>query len=287
MGEQFSLLSDILIRVDCKERIRKQYSEGFLEFGCPANWIQFADTHADGIADKFEAICGHVERTDERLSMICDDGVPLNAFRSLWNEELDDGTVFVRYIYHCLTPTICFFSSRFLEPLKENNQPIQIDLSLFYKSLGLNQDECALLIVRNPNMLFSELRDEIPNALASNGHINLEKYNDNCRLLTELVKYDLNLDVLFFSNIRSLKCLYQKLPKYQNQREARLIIPDVYFTADPVYNRNAYKDNRLVVNLPNLKKYCDVIDAKKADVIIASDYRTDTKDFNICIKKRD
>ncbi len=128
MRETFRLYTDVLIRVDRTNRIKEQYKENCVVFGCPANWIDYARKHADGIADKYEAICGHVRKDDPRLSMICDDGVPLNAFRSLWNEEGPDNTIYVRYIYDCLTPTICFYSVNVKNVLKTKTPQVIINL---------------------------------------------------------------------------------------------------------------------------------------------------------------
>ena len=280
MSETFSLLSDILIRVDKTKTIREQIDEGFVTFGCPANWIDYARKHEDGIADKFEAICGHVRKDDPRLSMICDDGVPLNAFRSLWNEDGPHDTVFVRYIYHCLTPALCFYSVAVKEQVKKATAPILIDLRDYYNSLGINREECSVLSIYETNRFFAELRSRIPSALSNNNHINRDNMDDNCRLLAEAVDYSLNLESEFF-NPRSLKDIYKKLPKYASQCEARLIIPDVYFTADSVYNPKAYKTNKLNVPVPHLRDYSYVCDAKDANYLIVGDYNVETDDFGV------
>ena len=287
MREIFRLYTDVLIRVDQTERIIDQFNNNYVIFGCPANWINYARTHDDGIADKYEAICGHVGKNDKRLSMICDDGVPLNAFRSLWNEEGPNDTVYVRYIYDCLTPAICFYSVNVKSKLKEKASRVVIDLQEYYYSLGVKKEECSILVILNVSRFLSELRDSIPIALANHHHINVDRFNNTCILLAEDIHYDLDLNDEFFS-IGSLKSIYHKLPKYSPQKEARLIIPNVFFTSDPVYNPSAFSDNRLAVRVPELKEYAHIINASEADYLICGDYRKDTDDFGLkFVKERE
>lgn len=284
MSERFILNTDFLIRVDKTETIKSQFDENYVAFGCPANWIDYAKKQADGIADKYEGICGHVNKNDPRLSMICDDGIPLNMFRSLWNEEGPNDTVYVRYIFHCLTPTLCFYSVLVKEDLKRKRERIDICLKDYYSSLGLDQEECSILVIFDVDRFFSELRQQIPYALMNNRNIDLSGFDSNCVLLAEMVKYTLNLDEEFF-NIRSLKDIYRKLPKYSPQNEARLIIPDAHFRADPVYNTNAYRENRLIVNVPKLKEYSVLLDAKSVNYILCGDYSKENNDFGISFCK--
>ena len=46
----------VLIRVGSTEKILDQYKNRYLRFGCPANWINYANTHRDGIADEYEGV---------------------------------------------------------------------------------------------------------------------------------------------------------------------------------------------------------------------------------------
>lgn len=69
--------SGLMIRIGRTEEIEKQYRECYIRFSCPANWINYANNHAPGIADKYEAIFAHVDKFDPRLWMTCSDGAPL------------------------------------------------------------------------------------------------------------------------------------------------------------------------------------------------------------------
>ena len=280
MKETFCLYSDVFIRIDQTDTIRKQYYDNEVVFGCPANWIDYARCHVDGIADKYEAICGHVRKNDPRLSTICDDGIPLNAFRSLWNEEGPN------YIYDCLTPTICFYSIDVKETLKEKPYRISYNLQEFYSSLGLKKEECSILVILDVNRFLSDLRKSIPIELTKHNHINTERFDPNCVLLAENMHYDLNLKSEFF-HVGSLKSIYHKQPKYSPQKEARLIIPGVFFTSDPVFNANAYKDNRLSVHVSCLKEYSHLINARDVDYLICDDYRKESDDFSLSFTNKD
>lgn len=280
MKEQFCLLTDLLMRIDKTDKIQKQIKEGFVTFGCPANWIDYAKKHEDGIADKYEAICGHVAKDDFRLSMLGSDGIPLNSFRSFWYEEGPLNTVYVRYIYHCLTPALCFYSVQLKDTVKRTTTPLIISLDDYYKSLGIKQEECSILVILEVNRFFADLRAQIPKALYNNNNINTDNFDESTILLCEEVDYTLDLDSQFF-NVYSLKDIFRKLPKFASQREARLVIPGVFFTNDPVYNLNAYKNNKLDVYIPNFSEYAHIMNAENVNYIIAGDYNDKNDDFGI------
>ena len=285
---QFKLATDILIRIDYSEKIKEQYDNNKIYFGCPANWIDLAKKDKEGIADKFEAIFAHVKKGDSRLSIICDDGIPLNMFRGLWEDEKEDGTVFVRYARHCLIPTTCFFSVAAYQKLKSGKEKLIIDLRKYYKSLGYNQEECSLLVVKKPQRLFDELKQQIPNSLSKHANIRFDdEYDDKKCLLAKRVKYNLDINKEFcdLDGLRKLTDIYRKRKKYRPQREARLIIPKVYFTADPVFRKDAYEVNRLSVDLPNLKEYCIYGDAKDVNYLVFDDYNEETDTIRIRFSK--
>jgi len=271
-AKYYSLSTGIFIRLGKTDSISKQYKDGYLEFGCPANWIDYANKHCDGIADKYEAIVGHVKKDDPRLSMLGDDGIPLNMFRSLWIEDDSNDMVFVRYLYLCLTPALCFFSIPVKEIAlnckKEDNKSkgFRINLSVFYKAMDININECSVLIITFPERLFQELNEEIPNNLQRCQNIDINRYNPNCPFLTSMINYNLDLEKEFF-DIQNFDAIFRKRPQYSNQNEARIIIPNVNFVSDPVYNINSYKDNTMKMYLPNLASYSYIFPAKDIHTI--------------------
>lgn len=85
--------SGIMIRVARTKAIEDQYNKRYIRFGCPSNWINYAEKNPDnGVADRYEAVFAHVKKDDDRLKMICDDGTPLDHPWVLWKDEEPDGT---------------------------------------------------------------------------------------------------------------------------------------------------------------------------------------------------
>ena len=48
--------SGIMLRVGTTEEIERQFKEGYLRFGCAANWIMYAKSQPPGIPDRYEAL---------------------------------------------------------------------------------------------------------------------------------------------------------------------------------------------------------------------------------------
>jgi hypothetical protein len=101
--------SNILIRIGETDKIERQFNDGYLRFGCPANWIDFANKDTSGVADRYEAIFAHAKKDDPRIKEL-GDGDAFNQFAGFWNEEGPNDTVYLRNIVTCLVPTICFFT---------------------------------------------------------------------------------------------------------------------------------------------------------------------------------
>lgn len=266
--------SGIMLRLGKTVNIHRQYEECRLTFGCPANWIRYAKHDATGIADEYEAILGHVSRSDERLSQICDDGAPLNSSNSLW--ETDDSNnnelIFVRYIYSCLTPTICFYSRKIKEEVIKLEQEIgheinsyEIDMKPYLDSLGLDVNDCSFLVVRFPGKLWQELKMQIPKELKSTDvAINIDDFKIEDPLCIRYVDYSLDIEKEFFQeNVHSYSPIFTKRPKYKDQCEARIFIPNVYFTTYPLIEDKEYdiKNFEFSVSLPNMHEYISEVPA--------------------------
>ena len=281
-----SFYTGVLLRLGKTEEIEKQYNEGYLRFSCPANWINYAKTHPDGIADKYEGVFAHVKKDDPRLSMICDDGVPLNKYRSLWNEECDDGMLYPRYIFSCLVPAICFYSIdvrgpfRYFEVAGNSDRCLMADLRPYYKAMGINRDEYSILAVCSPNKLDEELVREIPKAVEKAENIDKSDFRKDNPLHGDYVKYDLEIKEEFWE-FHPYDELYRKRPKFKRQSEARFIIPNVSFVRDPVYRPDLYQDNEMNVPVPNLKSYSMVVPASNINTMAFMDVSEDLKGWEI------
>ncbi len=281
--------SDLMLRIGSTKTIEQQYENCSLKFGCPANWINYADQHADGIADKFEAVFAHVRKDDPRLSMICDDGVPLNRYRSLWDDDGPNNTIYARYIYSCLVPAICFYSLKVKEVAtqfgitRDNGLALEIPMDPYYKSLNVSPEECSILFIEYPHKLFEELRKEIPDVINRASNITKDDFDPENALAIRSVSYDLNTEEEFY-DLHPYNEVFRKRPSYSNQHEARAIIPNVNFVRYPVDNRESYVDNELFVHLPKLHEYASVIPASKVRRIVAYDFNETLENFTLSFR---
>lgn len=279
--------SGIMIRIDKTEVIEKQYNEGHLRFSCPANWINYAKNQPLGIADRYEAVFAHVKKDDPRLGMICDDGYPLNYSRSLWNDDGQDGTIYARYVFSCLVPTLCFFSIDIKDAanhfgIKGNSGWwLKADLKSYYNAMGVNLAEYSALIIRFPHLLVNELRSTIPKVIATAKNIDKRDFDENNALAIRYVKYDLDINKEFW-DLHPCDELFRKRPQYKDQCEARLIIPNATFMMDPVYRPDLYHDNELIVPVPGLNSYSCIIPATMCSTIKFENFNEDFSRYDIC-----
>ena len=167
MADDSVFSSGIMLRIGKTEEIERQFNEGYLRFGCAANWIMYAKSQPPGIADKYEAIFAHINKDDPRLSEECHHDAINLAFSYLYEEGPND-TLYVRYTYACLVPAICFYSIDIKDAAKHfgikgnSNQWLRADLEPYYDAMRINREESSVLIVRFPSLLIRELRNEIP-----------------------------------------------------------------------------------------------------------------------------
>lgn len=281
--------SGLMLRLGKTAEIEKQFNEGYLRFSCPANWINYANNHPDGVADKYEGIFAHVKKDDPRLSTPGDDGVPLNKYRSLWNDEGPDGTLYVRYIFSCLVPTICFYSidlkdvARHFGMEKQDNWWLNIDLQPYYKAMGIKPEESSVMIIRYPWKLVEELRHEIPNAINRATNIDNTDFDANNPLAIRYIQYDLDLNKLFWE-LNPYDELFRKRPEYRDQREARFIIPNAPFVRDPVSRPEMFYDNEMIIPLPSIKEYASICQVSKCSRILLKDIPADMRNYTVCFQ---
>lgn len=268
--KDYYLSTGILIRIGKTDEIMTQFNDGFIEFGCPANWITYAKNDCSGIADKYEAIIGHVHNDDPRLSVLGDDGIPLNMFRSLWMDDCGDGKVFVRYLIHCLIPTLCLFSipvNRLAKNRINSNDVLSVDFRLFKEAYGIKEErEYSVIIFPNPKLFFEDIRRRLVESVSKCNIIDKTYFTNEISILASMVNYDLDIEKDFFE-ISAYDELFRKRPIYSNQSEARIIIPDVHFICDPVYNAMSYLSNKMKVYVNDIKKYGFVFRSDKVNRI--------------------
>lgn len=276
--------SGLMIRIGSTKEIEKQFQESYIRFGCPANWVNYANNHAPGIADKYEAVFAHVDRFDPRLWMTCDDGVPL--YGALWNSESPNNMVYARYLYSCLVPTVCFYSLGITKLAKQkgikDNQlgRLTIDLQNYYKAMNVNPEESSVLIIRFPGQFVTELRREVPNAVAAANNITKKNFDSRNSLTVKYVTYDLDINKTFF-NFRPYDEIFRKQPEYKEQHEARMIIPNVNFVTNPKYFPSLYHFNEINVPVPELQSYSFVYPASKCKKMAFENFTQDLRRYDI------
>ena len=275
-----------MLRLGSTEEIEKQFNEGYIRFSCPANWINYARHNAPGIADKFEAVFAHVKRDDPRLATKGDDGVPLNKYRSLWNDEGPDDTLYVRYVFSTLVPAVCFYSIDIKDAARHfgingnSGYWLKTDLQPYYEAMNIVPDKSSVLIIRYPGQFFEELRREIPKAIIGAQNIDKRDFQVNNPLAVKYVNYDLDIDKLFW-DLAPYKELFRKQPRFKDQREARIIIPNAPFTRDPVYLPELYHDNEINIPVPNIKTYASICPVSKCKSIQFENFNEDLSRYDL------
>ncbi len=259
--------SGIMLRIGKNDDIEKQYNEGYLRFSCPANWINYARSQPEGIADKYEAVFAHVAKNDPRL-LEESYGDPLSDFMAFWNEDGPDNTVYARYVTSCLAPTICFYSIDVQDVANHFGIPghsgdwIRVDLIPYYESMHINREESSILVIHSAKQLVEELRREIPKVINSKDDLVKKEFTPENALAVDYVKYNMDINEIFFDPF-PYKAIFRKRPLFKEQHEARMVIPFVFFYRHPNVLPKLYKDHELIVPVPGLKNYSDIISASK------------------------
>lgn len=281
--------SGIMIRLGKTEEIEKQYNEGYLRFSCPANWVNYARLQPPGVADRFEAVFAHVKKDDPWFGMICDDGYPLNYARSLWNDYEPDGTVYARYVFSALVPAVCFFSINMKDATRHfgikgnSSMYLSADLDPYYEALKITPMDYSMLVIRFPWMLVEELRREIPQVVLGAKNVDSREFQTDNPLAIRYVHYDLDINKEFWE-LNPYDELFRKRPEFQNQREARIIIPNASFTRDPVFQPDMYYDNELNVPLPEIKNYALVVPCSKCNQVVFDQFNEDLSRYRLSFR---
>ena len=291
MADDSVFNSGIMLRVGKTEEIERQFNEGYLRFGCAANWIMYAKSQPPGIADKYEAIFAHINKDDPRLSEECHHDAINLAFSYLYEEGPND-TLYVRYTYACLVPAICFYSIDIKDAAKHfgikgnSNQWLRADLEPYYDAMRINREESSVLIVRFPSLLIKELRNEIPKLIDGKWDIEKSKFDRELPLAVGYVNYDLDLNEMFYDPY-PYKALFRKRPEFRDQREARLVIPGVNYLRHPKVRPEEFHDHELKVSVPHLQEYSSIVPATKCKRIQFENFNEDLSRYDILFRDKE
>lgn len=274
-----------MLRIGKTKKIEEQFNEGFLWFGCPANWIDYAKKDSSGIADRYEVVFAHVPKDDPRIKEL-GGGDPFNQFFGFWNEEGPDDTVYLRNIVTCLVPAVCFYSIdlkgavEYFKIKGNSSDYISVNLNPYYKAMIDDTEEYSALIIKYPGGLFQELRREVPKMVKEK--INLVKHNfdPNEPIFPDYVRYDMDIKDPFW-NEQTYDAVYRKQRKYEAQHEVRIIIPHVTYMRHPAVEPYLKERHEMKVPVPNIKEYARVIPVSKFNGIRFLNFKEDLSECTV------
>ena len=280
--------SNIMIRIGETDKIERQFNEGYLRFGCPANWINYAEKYPDsGTADRFEAVFAHVKKDDPRIIEL-GGGDPFNQFFGFWNEEGPDDTVYLRNVAACLVPAICFFSIDLKDAVEHfkikgnSTDYINVNLLPFYRAMiddPKKYDQYSALIFTDPGGLLTDLKREVPKLVSGKIYLVKRNFNPDEPIYSDYVDYDLNIEEAFW-NKQTYDAVYRKQPTYREQHEVRIIIPHVTYMRHPSVEPYLTEHHEMDVPVPNIKDYAMVIPVSKFNGIRFVNF---TEDLSECV----
>ena len=286
------------MRVGSTQSIEKCYKEKILEFGCAANWLDYAlNKKNQTIGDIFECVFAQTFKGDPRIFSITDShGKPIGN-HLLILENMANNSCILRYIPTILMPVICFYSFdvwKIRNKLDANGEPIHwfaFNLDEYCRNMDYDNNTASYLFITDPSKFYNELKEMIPIAVADN-KLNLTSerfygdFNPNEPVFFSDVNYHkFERDEVFWHNPENMEEMFWKLPEYEKQSELRYVIPNINFiqTFDPNGKIYDYKLNTLKVHLPHFQEYSQVVSAAEAHSLYFGNFndKAHTNDFAI------
>lgn len=271
-----TITTGLLLRVASNETINDCIQNKQIVFSCPANWIDYGLKNSKTIGDIFECVFARLKKGDKRINNICDIyGNPMGDNLLVMENEMGDDCL-LRLMPTILLPATCFYTFNFKSifekiDVSSEKDAVRFNLTKYCTAMDYQLEEASFLIIVNPEMFIEELRHQIPIAVNLNSS-NLSSasfygdFRDDAPLLVKEVNYNKhNQDEFFLDDNNWYNSICWKLPEYEYQSEARIVIPNINFIQK--YNQNSaydYKTNQLVVSLPNIDKYAISYPASKA-----------------------
>lgn len=285
--------SALLFRIGRKSTIEQQFKEGYITFGCPANWIDYSIKHKDSqTGDLYECIIGQTLQCDPRVEEL---GKTYHNNLLQMNHP-NNGLCLVRFIPTILTPTLCFYSfntdsERNAQRLKgKTGDVVTYNLDRYRRRMGYAEEEASFLFIEDKDSFVNDLRSNVPIAVEQNkNNLTSERvfgrFHPKKPLLINDVDYSRHTkDEIFVDNPMSSQEIFWKMPEYAYQHEMRFIIPGTNFiqSYDSLYGYNPTK-NVINVHLPHLKEYALVYPASEAHTIRFSEFNDSDKTMKFSI----
>ena len=249
-----------MLRIGKTKVIEEQFNNCYLNFCCPANWIDLAQKDMTGTADKYEAVFAHVKKGDPRIEKLSRGNIT-NLVLGYWFDEGPDDTVYIRDVQMCLKPMLCVYSLDLVDAAKHfgirpnTGDWIEIDLRPYMDSMtDSKMEDYSVMVIYEPTYLMDELKREIPKVVSS--YVNIEKrfFDPDDPVVLDYVKYDLDINKLFWKRPGESVFSKQYIEKYRVQHEARIVIPDTFFYGLP----RTMPFHELKVPVPGLQSYVHV-----------------------------
>ena len=287
MGKTYSeTRTSILMRVGPTKRILEWYETKTLQFGCAANWIDYAlKDKTNPTGDIFECIFAHTAMDDPRIYKMTDiKGKPMGDNLLITVNETD-ATCLLRFEPTILMPVFCMYSFDVPTILAAGDDGsktrcLKFNLDKYRIAMRYPEEETSFLFITDPISFVEDLRYAIPDAVKHN-HENLTSerfyghFNPSESFLCKGINYHRHhKNELFFDQPETSEDLFWKLPEYEWQSEMRIAIPNINFKQafDPQNQPYDYKKNTLTVHLPNFHKYARVFSANDAHSLLFNNF---------------
>lgn len=290
MGKTYSeTRTSILMRVSSQKRIQEWYETKTLQFGCAANWIDYAfKDKTNPTGDFFECIFAHTTMDDPRIYKMTDaKGEPMGD-NLLITVNKTDNSCLLRFEPTILMPVLCLYSFDVPTILAAEDDGSKtrcmiFNLDKYRKAMGYPEKGTSFLFITDPISFVEDLRYAIPDAVKHNQeNLTSERFyghfNPNEPFFCKGINYHRHQkNELFFDQPETSEDLFWKLPEYEWQSEMRIAIPNINFKQafDPQNQPYDYKKNTLAVYLPNFHKYARVFSANDAHSLLFNNSKSD------------
>lgn len=162
--------TSLLMRVGSRESIENCYKTKTLQFGCAANWLDYALTCKNkSTGDIFECVFARVFKNDPRITSMKDSrGNPMGDHLLVLENESENISI-LRYVPTILLPVMCFYSfnvKKIIHKVDLANHPFKwfaFNLDEYCKIMDYNNDEASFLFITDPVRFFEELKTQNTN----------------------------------------------------------------------------------------------------------------------------
>ncbi len=281
--------TSVLMRVGATKRIMEWYETNTLQFGCAANWIDYAFKNKNNpTGDFFECVFAHTIIDDPRISKMTDiKGEPMGD-NLLITVNKTDASCLLRFEPTILMPVLCMYSFDVpsiiaAEDDESKTSGFAFNLDKYREAMGYSENATSFLFITDPISFVEDLRYAIPDAVNHNQeNLTSERFygcfNPSEPFLCKGINYHRHQkNELFFDRPETSEDLFWKLPEYEWQSEMRIAIPNINFKQafDPQSQPYDYKKNTLTIHLPNFHKYVRIFSANDAHLLLFNNFISD------------